>query len=484
MSNYIICILVFLVTTSNVQSQTIQDQNSPIIKINIDISPESYKGVFRGYKENTYHPIFVQLNNGDSLKAKMRVRGDSSRERKKKSFKIKLSKKDQSFSESKVINLNAEYSDPTYMRQFLASKVYNTSGQPSYRTQHIELYINREFQGIYLWIESMDKHFLKRNGLDPKGNLYKATFDGATLSTHDNLYKNWEKKSNKKETRIDDLVKMRNELNSVSNDDYYDWVKSTFDYDNLVNALAVNMLISNSSTYYHNYYLYHDLVKDKWMMLPWDMDETFKTKYIDMHYQRGSWAERNSAKMEGNPLLERSILNKKMLSDIQNRIKELDLEVVNMEMLEPVIDSLSTIIAPFIGKEKIVSKQISLFKGEVLNLKRFIIERNIDLQEQFAQNPTSFYIDQPQKAFNGDVTLSWNHSIDPNNDSLVYTVNYSTREDFSSRMRKTRNIKENKVVIKHGDFPPGKYFFMVSVTDGDETIFGYHSKHYFWVVEE
>ena len=495
MTKYFIYIFVFLVSISNSQSQSDQNQtidndkqasfnlNSSVIKVYIDISPESYKGVFLGYTENIYYPISIRLGNGDSLKAKMRVRGDSSREKSKKWLKIKLNKKNQSFAKGKIINLNAESSDPTYMRQYLASLVYNTSGQPSFRTNHVELYLNNNFQGVYLWIETMDKHFLSRNGLDPKGNLYKAKYDGATLSSHDDLYKNWEKKSNEKNTEIDDLVKLRNELNSIPDKDYYDWVKSTFDYDNVINSLAVNMLISNSSTYYHNYYLYHDLIKDKWHILPWDMDQTFKPNYIDMHYQRGSWAERKSAAMEGNPLLERAIINEKMLSDIKNRISELQQTVFNLKELGPIVDSLSAIIEPFIGKEKVVSRHPSFYKKHVTDLKRFIQERYDDLQKQFAQNPTSFRIDQPEVAFSEDILLSWKHSIDPNNDTLVYKVRYSKREDFSSGVREIKNIIGNKTIIQHEKLSPGKYFFLVSVSDGNQTIYGYHSKHYFWVIE-
>jgi inorganic pyrophosphatase len=35
--------------------------------------------------------------------------------------------------------------------------------------------------------------------------------------------------------------------------------KNAFDYDKMLNFIALNMLLSNGSTYYHNYYMYHDL---------------------------------------------------------------------------------------------------------------------------------------------------------------------------------------------------------------------------------
>ena len=44
----------------------------------------------------------------------------------------------------------------------------------------------------------MDKDFLKKNGYNPRGDLYKATKDGACLYSLSEVPLKWEKKQTKK----------------------------------------------------------------------------------------------------------------------------------------------------------------------------------------------------------------------------------------------------------------------------------------------
>ena len=133
--------------------------------------------IYANYRENTYIPIKITFK-GETVVARMRIRGDTSREDPKKSLKIKF---DSLFVEGlpKVINLNAEYADKTYIRQYASSLLMQKSGQICYQSEHIKVYVNDKFFGLYLQVENMDDDFLKRNNLDKNGNLYKATKDGA-----------------------------------------------------------------------------------------------------------------------------------------------------------------------------------------------------------------------------------------------------------------------------------------------------------------
>lgn len=467
-----------LVAQEKVDYSFLESQSSAVAKINILISGESYKGVYREYMSDVYYPAQLLLPNGDTLSIEMRVRGDSSRERSKKSLKIKLPTDQPKTLDLNKLNLNAEASDPSYLHQYLAAHVYANSGQPSFDTHHVLLYFNGEFNGIYLMIENMDEQFLSRNDLDPTGNLYKATYDGATLSSHDDILLNWEKKTNAKNESMSDLVQLKKDINSVSDEDYYSWVQTTFDYKNLINSLAVNMLISNSSTYYHNYFLFHDLKRNKWLYIPWDMDETFNESYIDMHYTRGSWAERKSSEMEGNPLLERALINPKILKDIRVRIDELHTDLINSAYLNPIIDGLAKELIPFTGSEMNTNHSRASFETELKNIKQFISERYTNLTTQFENSPSSFRINQPTAPFQNDVVLTWEPSIDPKNKALNYSLTYSKDQSFDSRST-INNIVGTTCTIPASTLSGDKYYFKVSVSNGEFHVYGYDSQHFF-----
>ena len=56
-----------------------------------------------------------------------------------------------------------------------------------------------------------------------KGNLYKATKDGACMSMFDDIENDWEKKSGITESR-DDLKKLILDVNSISDSLYLDFI--------------------------------------------------------------------------------------------------------------------------------------------------------------------------------------------------------------------------------------------------------------------
>jgi spore coat protein H len=203
----------------------------------------------------------------------MRIRGDGSRVLPKKSLKVKLDIG--TFPDGKTTyNFNAEYEDISYMQQYIASHLFHKSGHHCFNTEHVRLYLNDEFLGLYLSVENMDEDFLSARNLDPNGGLYKAKIDGASLSIYDNVYYHWD--INAGNTNFNNLIDIIDLFDNTSIDNYYHFANEFLDYDKMINILAVNLLLRNYSSYYHNYFMYHDVNNSgKWTMLPWDLDKVF-----------------------------------------------------------------------------------------------------------------------------------------------------------------------------------------------------------------
>jgi len=448
-----------------------------IKEYHISCNNSELKNIYENYRENIYIPITITYK-GKTSTGKMRVRGDTSRKDPKKSLKIKF---DSLALEGvpAIINLNAEYADKTYIRQYLSSKMMQKSGQTAYNVEYIKLFINDKFFGLFLQVENMDKKFLERNKLSKKGNLYKATKDGACLSIFDDFDKKWEKKTNKKSDH-NDLTQLTKELNNIPDNEFESYIKKTFEYDKLINLLALNMFLSNSSTYYHNYYLYHDLYgTGKWQMLPWDMDKTL-SYYNWMPYTY----HRTSSEWESdNPLVERSFLCKPIFKDIKNRIDELHNTHMNNQFIAPIINNLIADlqdIVPLDTLDKITD--IEGWKKLAKKESEYFDKHYTLLQKQFNEQPQSFAVSRFKQLQTKKITFTWNKSISPNKKPITYILTYGT--DFLlTDSSKTTYIKQltDTFFVMDKMLPEGKYFWKITAFDGKFYTDGFNTKNEFTV---
>lgn len=435
--------------------------------------------IYVNFRDNTYIPIKITFK-GETVVARMRIRGDTSREDPKKSLKIKF---DSLFVDGlpKVINLNAEYADKTYVRQYASSLLMKNAGQTCYQTEHVKVYVNEQFYGLYLQVENMDTDFLKRNNLDKKGNLYKATKDGACLSVFDDFNEKWEKKTNKKSDH-NDLTELIDNINNTPNDEFETFIKSAFEYEKLINILALNMFLSNNSTYYHNYYLYHDLYNTgKWQMLPWDMDKTL-SYYNWMPY---TYHKTSSEWESDNPLVERAILCPPIFNDIKNRVDELHKTQLNNKAFTPIIDSLTKTledIVPLDRTDKI--KDMKEWRGYLKKEKEYFDNHYKLLQKQFTQQPLSFYVHRFKQDQTGPITFKWNKSKHPANKNISYILTYGA--DFllkdSSKTKYITNITDTFFSLKKL-MPEGTYYWKVTAFDGEYYTDGFNTKNILEVVK-
>ena len=161
----------------------------------ISCDPADFAMIYENYEDDIYIPATVTYKGQTWEDTRMRIRGDGSRIYKKKSLKIKFDG-DLFYTGRETLNLNADIADKSYMHAYLSSMLFNQTGYPCFESEHVKLYLNGEYLGLYIQIENMDEDFLKARGLDPNGNLYKATVDGASLRLPDEVDYYWEKKTN------------------------------------------------------------------------------------------------------------------------------------------------------------------------------------------------------------------------------------------------------------------------------------------------
>ena len=442
----------------------------PILEeYHIICNPDSLTFIYTNFKDNTYIPIQI-VSNRDTSKARMRIRGDSSRKDAKKSLKVKFILN----GKVKTLNLNAEFSDKSYIRQYLSSQIMRASGQNCYNTKFAKLSINGKYFGLYLQVENMDRRFLKNNLLDENGSLYKATKDGSCMSIFDDVPKKWGKKNGIKDS-FEDLKTLITEVNSVPDSLYFDFINSTFNYTQLINILALNIYLANASTYYHNYYLYHHS-GGKWELLPWDMDKTLS--YYDwMPYQY----HRTSSEWESdNPLIERGFLNRQMFIDIKNRIDELSKTSISPNAILPIITSLESLLESSVEKDSTDQiNGISQWQDFLDKERKFFKNRRKTIVTQFDKWPSTFSVKRIEKKMCEEIFFEWGSSKSSRGESISYTLSISSDFLFHDTTKLITKTTSDTTFLFTEKIPAGKYYWKVTATDGEFFVDGFNSKNIF-----
>lgn len=455
----------------------------PLPNLEITCNPDSFELICTTFKEDIYVLATLRIGKHEWKNVRLRLRGDTSREFPKKSLKLKIPKAKRLPFGRTTLNLNAEYLDKTYLRQYLCTRLFKDSGQPCYATQHLLVHVNGVFHGIFLLVEGIDDNFLEKWGMSKKGDLFKATRDGACLSHYDDVKALWERKTPKKDSSWDELESLIAQLDTIPDQAYAAWAHKTFAYKNMTNSIAMNMLIGNRSTYYHNYFMYCSPDKRQWRYLPWDMDNTFLLAEVDDYYQRGNNSDTRLGDMPSNPFFERALVTPAILQDIQLRIDNLSATIYNPAYLFPIIDSLARQLAPAIVGDTFFHKHtLDSWQFEITQLKDYISRRATNLKNQFEFNPRSFRLIQPTAALGANDMLRWHPASDPNDDPLTYEVCYSLEDRFTSATTSCFPAVSDTFFAVPRDLPAGRYFWKILVTDGTQQIRGFDNRATFEIV--
>lgn len=232
-------------------------------------SAEEYKEASVNYNGMQFDHVGIRTKGNLSLRSV--VNSDSDRY----SFKISFDEYlNQTLNGISKINLNNNYSDASYMREFLTYELADSVGLPTPGFSYVNVYVNDELWGFYLAIEQIGDSYLQRHFDNSYGALYKAEMTGAGsdltwLGNDPDSYTGLVMKS--KSSNDDILIDMLDELNNGT--DY----EKVLDVDNVLKYVALNVVASNMDSYLgsnkQNYYLYEN--SGIFSVLPWDYNMAF-----------------------------------------------------------------------------------------------------------------------------------------------------------------------------------------------------------------
>ena len=252
-----------------------------------------------------YHATFI-FDNGtekDTLEnIGFRLRGNTSRYSDKKSYKISFNTYEpgRKFHGLEKMNLNGEHNDPSIMRAKIAWDLTRQMEIPGSRSNHVRLFVNDVFFGIYLNVEHIDEEFIDLRFGNKSGNFYKCLWPANLeyLGANPDLYKlesgdrrAYELTTNTEADDYSDLAHFIDVLNNTPTDELACALEKIFDVKEYLKAMAFDVLIGNwDGPLYNknNFYLYHNPTTGKFHYIPYDLDNTFGIDWFGI-----DWGSRN-----------------------------------------------------------------------------------------------------------------------------------------------------------------------------------------------
>ncbi|MBL9171763.1 MAG: lamin tail domain-containing protein [Verrucomicrobiales bacterium] len=211
----------------------------------------------------------------------VRLKGGTTRGLNKKAHRVDfLKSRPFRFSETekpvRELALNAEFIDPSYLRQNTSFWLFNQAGTPAPIHFAVRLHVNGQFHQLAFHTETMDDRLLERMGLNPEGALYKNALmlnilPEAAIGGRDC-------REAEKQTRLNedlsDLVSWTTGIaENRSITQRREHLFDTTDIPSVINYLACFHLTQQADGVHANVCPHRDTgVTDEWRLVPWDMN--------------------------------------------------------------------------------------------------------------------------------------------------------------------------------------------------------------------
>ncbi len=293
-------------------------------------------------------------------------RGSHIREFPKKSYEISFVKPKLFFGQTNL-HLNAEYIDPSYIRNKLSLDFFHEIGVLSPKSQFISLKINGAYQGLYLQLESVDEYFLRRRGL-PEGAIFYAVNDDANFSLYSSIDDDYKIKKTldagyerKLGTDRDNgyLNQIIFQINTLSSRDFEKEITNYFDIDKYVRWLAGVVCTQNFDGFIHNYALYINGETKLAEIIPWDYDATWGR---DIH---GDELPHDFVPITGYNTLTARILSVPTFRKLYRlTLEEVLSEHFTRSNIEPKIKQFHQLIRPYVLRDPYKKNKIEQFDKE------------------------------------------------------------------------------------------------------------------------
>ena len=518
---------IFIITTVNKaqsdDSFKLYDETE-VDTIEISIDQAALDWIYNNVQSDSMHYSTIRYKNKwfdefvDSVG--FRLRGNTSRDALKKSFKLSFNTfiHGRKFHGVEKLNLNGEHNDPSIIRSKLCWDLFSDIGETASRASHVAVFINGTFYGLYISVEHIDEEFLSKNYPDDSGNLWKCrypadlSYRGANPENYYPYYgddRPYELKTNKNEYDFTQLARLISILHLTPDNLLADSLESVLDLPSVLKYFAMDVLVGSWDDYrslMNNYYLYYEPSSGKFHLIPYDYDNTFGVDWFDLDWANVSPYDFPQVAAGERPLLDRILANNQYRNLFTHFLDFYSNNVFLYGQLTQHINSIKDLITPFVRADSFrtldygftMSDFYSSYSAQHYSnqhvkygLQEFIIKRDQSLQgmlnyeeaepivydiNYFPKNPTAAdSIKITASVFNNDgfssVGVMWEVA------GLPAVIDYPMEYTPAANSKK---VEEND--LWSVTLPPmeagSSAEFKVYVTDNNATVFTYPRTKY------
>ncbi|MCF8244352.1 MAG: CotH kinase family protein [Saprospiraceae bacterium] len=337
-------------------------KDDAIPRVDVFLPPDSLALMLVPGSEYHWHASFV-FDNGqikDTVEnVGVKIRGNTSVNAAKKSIRVSFNTYEpgRSWHGLEKLNLNGSHNDPTVARAKISWDLLRWMGVPGPRSNHVRLYINGDYFGLYINVEHIDEEFTKLRFGSNDGNLYKCLWpaDLTYKGSNPDLYKQefggrraYALTTNEIADNYTDLAHFIDVLNNTPTADLPCELEKVFNVDSYLKAAAFDVLDGNwDGPIYNknNFYLYHNLATDLFEYIPYDLDNTLGIDWLNVDWVTQNiyaWAPVN----EPRPLYKRLLEVPEYKKRYSYYLKTALQTVFDPSSFFPYLDNLKALIAP------------------------------------------------------------------------------------------------------------------------------------------
>ena len=250
---------------------------------NLQVDPADLAMIKDDQWEDIFIPCTLSADGVDYGACQVRLRGGSSRDWPKRSFRVEFIEDADHPGYQRKINLRAEYNDRTYMRNFLAHKAFKKlTDLPVPRIRYLRLAINGDDYGLFTEVERIGGKFLERNARDREAAMYEGEGSEGTGALmplpNEAAYRERYPKKTGDDADYSDLIGLiEDQLAADWADGGSARLEQAFHLDGYISYMATMLLLQNEDHVTNNFFL--SFQNGAWETYPWDMDMSFGCQY-------------------------------------------------------------------------------------------------------------------------------------------------------------------------------------------------------------
>jgi spore coat protein H len=280
------------------EGQTADDlfSGQTLMRVDLQLHSSDWSKLKENYLSNTFYPADFVWNGQTVRNVGIRSRGRGSRSNRKPGLKIDFDEysANQKFLGLKSLVLDNLTQDASGIHETVAMRFLARVGIPAPRESHVKLYVNNEYVGLYVLVESIDKSFLARVfgviGEDTQndGWLYEFTYqedwrltdlgtDLAPIKLRFEATTHESKSDEDKYRKVQELITL---INRTSPEQFVATIGPRFDLPGFIRFVAAQAFLGDTDGFVgaygmNNFYLYRLENQDKHVLIAWDTDNTF-----------------------------------------------------------------------------------------------------------------------------------------------------------------------------------------------------------------